>query len=861
VLTICFRWGIFQSLFRSRNCELATPKGSPYIGNHTTRSTTSRTEILTCEGSILGKRDDLFDKLGANLPGVLYVFRARSNGEFCFDYISRRMNGFSSLDIKALGATPELVVERIHKDDRLPFLRSLKQSRLNLTVFHQIVRAFDDDGEMKWFKARSGVERDSNGDTVWYGYLIEVTGEMETQESLRRQRDTLHRLAYSPSKPSQRLRNSDKLTEGAVSSLDIEGAGCWEINSEKQILECLAFYRKESGQDSELVQVERARVSSFLEVLRERKLFITNDLGSEPLQAELSELCCVEETVGLLVAGLFLDGELSGFLTFHHSQTDRSWTKDEVRFAKSLENWMRKLEIEAIREEDRETLNRLSESVPGFLFQYQMWPDGSVCFPFASQGVQEIYEFTPEEIMEDASKAFERFHPEDLERIFEIVQESFDRQTIWNDSFRVILPKAGVRWLTGRARPEKQSDGSTLWHGYIFDETERFKADQDRRELELRLEQSQRLESLGVLAGGLAHDFNNLLMAIRGNAELLGSEFSPGSSQKETLQDILAATQSASELTSQMLSFAKRSAVARSSLDIHALLSELISFLKASLPKQIELAISNHTEDAWIVADPGQLRQVFLNLVVNGSEAIGERPGKVAVTVSKHHFENGEPELSLPPGDYLEVIISDNGVGMDQETRDRIYEPFYTSKFTGRGLGLATVIGIVSAHEGSITCDSALGEGTEFRVLLPVGEPEPVLPPESPGPRKFRWQGRVLVVDDEAPVRNVVCRMLRNIGCEVWTAENGLVALEKYDQLGDCLDLVLMDLTMPKMDGAETLRRLQERAPDLPVVICSGYSEDHLTNRLPKKAIRAVLTKPFTLDDLTSTLRNIFPTA
>ena len=370
------------------------------------------------------------------------------------------------------------------------------------------------------------------------------------------------------------------------------------------------------------------------------------------------------------------------------------------------------------------------------------------------------------------------------------------------------------------------------------------------RVLEQRMIDAQRAESLGVLAGGLAHDFNNLLVAILGNAELGLREVAAGAPGRAALEDIRTAGLRAAELTDQLLAYAGRRSVVPARVAPAPVVAELLRLLAPSIPPHVATRVDIPAELA-VRGDPPQLRQVLLNLIANAREALGDRPGTIAIrAAARRHDGAAHPDdvITAPTGDYVALEVADDGPGVDPDLRRRMFEPFFTTKPTGHGLGLAAVLGIVRAHGGGLRVASTPGAGTRMIVLWPLGAAaEEVAPPAAPH--------TVLVIDDEGLVRDVVARMIQDLGYTAVTAPDGQTGLDILDRRE--VDAVLVDLTMPRMDGAEVVASIRRRRPTLPIVLCSGFDRDR---KGPVHA-DAYLPKPFRIESLEQTLARLLRAA
>lgn len=399
---------------------------------------------------------------------------------------------------------------------------------------------------------------------------------------------------------------------------------------------------------------------------------------------------------------------------------------------------------------------------------------------------------------------------------------------------------------------------STLLSGVLA----RVRAEANQKLVERRLQDAQKLESLGVLAGGIAHDFNNLLTAILGNASLLRAEHADITTMSGPLEQIETASRRAADLCRQMLAYAGRGRFAFRALDINDVVRDTQSLLRVTVPKKATFELSLARDLPLVLADEAQLRQLLMNLTINAAEAIGERAGTIRLQTT--HGARSAQELAdtifspqLPAGEYVSLSISDDGVGMTPETVARIFEPFFTTKFMGRGLGLAAVVGIVRAHNGALRVTSRYGEGSTFELLLPtpVGQaslpPEALLPATHAAPRPWRSRGTVLVVDDEFGVRDLVRNVLERAGLTVLVADDGRMGVEMFRRAAAEIRLVLLDLTMPGLDGREALAAMRQVRPAVRAILMSGYTPADIVGA----SSHGFLQKPFAPAALRSAVR------
>lgn len=377
----------------------------------------------------------------------------------------------------------------------------------------------------------------------------------------------------------------------------------------------------------------------------------------------------------------------------------------------------------------------------------------------------------------------------------------------------------------------------------------------ERERLQAQLRQSQKMESLGVLAGGVAHDFNNFLVSILCNASLALERRPADGELVKQLQKIVNASRRASELTRQMLAYSGRTSFDVQTLNLGALVDEMADFMRAALPKTVTLELQIGADLPPIEADSGQIQQVIMNLLINGAEAISPDNGTVTVSATVRQLAAVElaadfPDQNLVPGRYVCVEVRDTGCGMSPETLSRIFDPFFTTKFTGRGLGLAAILGILKAHRGGIAVQSRLKQGTTFTVVLPAVER--VLPARA-GPRPSATVpagSTVLVIDDEDDIRDVVQAVFETRGVKVLTAPSGPDGLALFKRHAEQIDVVLLDMTMPGMSGDTVFREIVAVNPRARVVLSSGYSEQETASRFSDPRLAGFVQKPYTADAL-----------
>mgnify|MGYP001555035519 CR=1 FL=1 len=443
-----------------------------------------------------------------------------------------------------------------------------------------------------------------------------------------------------------------------------------------------------------------------------------------------------------------------------------------------------------------------------------------------------IYEVLSPRLAEHFTVAIENVFDKDTIEVFEEVWDQQD-EVVWVE----------VR-LTQISKNEVQA--------IVRDVTDRHRAEDERQELERRMQQKQRIESLGVLAGGIAHDFNNLLQSIMGNVSLARMEAGGNQELIESLEQIEEATRSAASLTKQMLAYGGKGRFLVRPLSLSKIVKSMFSLIEASVAKRAKLAYELADDLPLVEGDNHQLSQIVMNLVTNGAEAHKDPKGSITITTKVIHLT--EEDLAdfvqhspLQEDDYILLEVKDEGEGMSGETLERAFEPFFSTKFTGRGLGLAAVHGAVRGHGGAISINSEIGKGTLVRVLFPICRTEEVkeLKPKKQSAQEWKSTGTILVVDDDKSIRLVAKRILEGVGFEVLSANDGTEGIEIFEKRHKDISLVILDMTMPNMDGYETFERLNNVNDTVPVLLVSGYDEQETIRKFDGAGLAGFIQKPF----------------
>ena len=415
-------------------------------------------------------------------------------------------------------------------------------------------------------------------------------------------------------------------------------------------------------------------------------------------------------------------------------------------------------------------------------------------------------------------------------------------------------------------------DGESRILSVVKDITDLKRAEEERLRLERQVQHAQKLESLGVLAGGIAHDFNNILTSILGNADLGLMRISPLAPARNNLEEIKKGALRAAGLANQMLAYSGKGRFELKSIDLSVMVREMAKLCHVSISKKARLTYDLADDLPLVEVDVNQIQQIVMNLITNASESLGQENGVISLSTAsmfcdRRYLDSVSEELQsiyeepLPEGVYVSLEVSDTGCGMDLETQKKVFDPFFTTKFSGRGLGMAAVRGIVCGHKAAVKIYSEVGKGTTFKVLFPAAKDQVVSRMQNAYDDDLYqvWHGEVvLVADDEATIRDIAKEMLEAIGLSVLTASDGNQAVEVFKDNADTISCVLLDLTMPGLDGTQVFHEMRRIRPDVKVILCSGYNEQDATQRFVDKKLAGFIQKPYSMDKLTERLNEVF---
>lgn len=651
------------------------------------------------------------------------------------------------------------------------------------------------------------------------------------------------------------------LTEIAAHAVDVERASVWLLNEDKTKIVTLDLFERGPVRHSSGLELLVADHPAYFRALEEQRLLAAHDAVKDAETQEYRDHYLLPLGIAsMLDAAVRERGVFAGVICFEHIGQKRRWTTEEEIFACAMADLV-SLALESSRRQVTEAALAATERREREIFENTR----DAIFLI---GVRELGDYVVE-ALNPAAEAVCKHKSAELRgaslattlpaQVAKVVLESVDecarRGVPLTREVATLQPLD--RWFDATFVPIRRDDGSVYRVACIArDVTDRVLAQREREALQLQVHRSQKLDALATLAAGVAHDFNNFLMGIIGNANLMLESGQLDGESLERLQQIIDVANRARDLVRQTMTFSRKEHLRRMPLSIAEVVTDAAKMIAPTVPREIRVTIDIGVRDAKVLGDATMIHQVLANLMRNAVQAMGETGEmRVGLDVVSVDAEMATKLAPLRVGRHVRIEVADTGPGMDQATQARLFEPFFTTKPQGQGmgLGLAVVYGIVREHDGAVIVNSRLGEGTTFRVYLPVFDGSAPAPPRSevgaapPASTSSAPGRRILFVDDQSYVVNLGAAMLKRLGCDPVTSGDSRQALATFSAAPDAFAVVVTDYAMPQMNGVELALAIRAIRPDVPIVLMSGFDAAFDADLVAKAGIQEVLQKPFTL--------------
>ena len=644
------------------------------------------------------------------------------------------------------------------------------------------------------------------------------------------------------------------VTETAARVLSVARYSVWLFSADRQEISCADIFEASSASHSKGAILRAADYPRYFSALTHGRAIDAENAFTDPRTSELAEGYLKNlGIVSMLDAAVRVGGQVVGVVCAEHCGDERRWTPGEIAFAADVADQIAQVlvvhdraEVVAKLRQSEEIFRQLTENISGIFWLTSV--DKKTVY-YISPSFEKVWGRGMQLYYSDPNEWFETIHPDDKER----VRDAMPLQCLakYDLEFRILRPDGEIRWVRDRAFPIKNEEGDIYrLAGIAEDITEQKKTLETQEDMERQLRQTQKMEALGSLAGGIAHDFNNILASIIGYSQLLREELVSEPSKYSMIDAVLVGANRAKNLVKQILAFTRQTEGKSEIFQFSELIEDACKLIKVSMPKNISLK-TILDPDCFVKADPNQLYQVVMNLCTNAIYAMRDRGGELRVELSMDRSD------TMLPGAVV-LKVRDAGDGIPRDIRDRIFDPFFTTKPVGQGtgLGLSVVHGVVRGLGGTIEVESEDGRGAEFILKLPIGVLATVSDIYSEPIELKKGNGRILFVDDEEMVCELFGEVLTRNGYEVLLAHDATSALKILDS-NTPIDLLITDLTMPGLSGAELIRQTAKLRPTLKTILCSGYDPGSIAPDL-KNLVFARLTKPFAIQELLMTVKNAF---
>lgn len=644
-----------------------------------------------------------------------------------------------------------------------------------------------------------------------------------------------------------------EICQTSAKTLKLERVGVWLFEEEAQSIRCTMLYDRGKFSSGQVLLAKD--YPAYFQAITNNRVIAANQALSDIRTNEFAEVYLKPNNIGaMLDAPVRLDTKVIGIVCHEHVGQERIWSSDEQSFAASIADMValayeinKRRKVEQKLNDAKEFLRNVIDTNPSLIFVR----DTKGRFTLVNKAMADFYGRKPEEMLWK-TLADVNGYPDLVEKYMQEDRFVLDQGKEIQISEEKNIDSKGVpRYLTMYKKPLVSQNGEVeqvLGVGVDVSET---------INLRQQLLQSQKMEAIGQLAGGIAHDFNNLITAILGYTGLLKLQSGQIPNVLSTAEMIEKAGLRAEQLTTQLLGFARKGKNQDVVLDLQQVIKDSISLLERTIEKNITIISNLKVETPFIKGDPVQMEQVMINLAINARDAMsagkgGSNGGTLEIFTNLVEKDSLPRKLQqeLKASRYLEVCFRDSGCGMKDEVREKIFEPFFTTKAKGTGMGLAMVYGIIKNHQGGIDVSSKLGQGTSIRIFLPLNETKPQLNLVHTENKNHFGNGQILFVDDHEYVRGAAQGMLEYLGYKVIVAKDAIEALAYYRENFNKVDLVILDLIMPNMDGAEALKIFKKLNPNVKIILSTGYGNNNQVQELLDQGLVGFIQKPYQISKL-----------
>jgi len=757
---------------------------------------------------------ELLENLARLVPGVVYQYRLYPDGRSAFPYSSPGMNDIYEVTPAEVREDATPVFGRLHPEDAARVSAAIHESARTLETFYCEFRVILPRQGLRWRWSQAQPERMEDGGTLWHGIISDITDRKQAEADLRAGEEKYRILVETTNTGFLILDHEGKVIDANAEYVRLTGRGKLGDILGRTVLEWTAGHDQERNAAAVAQCIKEGFVRNFITD------YVDGNGRTTPIE------------VNAAIVGA---GAAMRIVSLCRDITDRKQAEDALR-------------------ENAQNYRTLMDSG-----QALIWVAGTdkLCTYFNRVWL----DFTGRTLEQEMGNGWtDGVHPEDFQRCLDVYVRAFDRREKFSMEYRLRRSDGEYRWILDDGAPRYDSGGAFIGYiGHCLDIADRKQAEAAHARLEAQLQQARKMESVGLLAGGVAHDFNNMLGVILGRAELALMQLAPGQPIRADLMEIRKAAERSAALTRQLLTFARKELITPRVLDLNETVGDMLKMLRRLIGEDISL-VWQPGSNLWPVnVDPSQVDQILANLCINARDAIAGA-GKVFIETGNSSFDEAfcAIHLDFTPGDYVHIFVSDSGCGMETDTLAHLFEPFFTTKEVGKGtgLGLASAYGAVTQNNGFINVYSEPGHGTTFKIYLPRhADKIAPKPREAPAQPDARGSETILVVEDERSILTLVTAMLKRQGYTVLAADDPGKAIQMARDYVGPVHLLMTDVVMPGMDGQALAKELQALYPHIRRLFMSGYTADIIAHHGVLDEEMHFIQKPFDIKALAAKVR------
>ncbi len=799
--------------------------------------------------------------------------------EFVYKYLSRGVERFIPIKREELFDKPSIWIKYVHPEDRYILSNTLSIISKEKSV-HEVYRIIDREGKIKWVESMVYPILGKDGKLLGLkGYTIDISEKVEKEEKIKKTNKYLYTLAHI----GLLFLESNNVEDTVDEVLRILG----EATGADRVYWFEAYHKEDDtyvAQKGEWVregispQIDNPKLKALPEkresserykILSQGGVYIGYTKDLEDL--EYKQLLEEQDIKSILIASMYVNNRYLGFFGFDSVKEERIWEEEEVSLLKTTAEMFGNLLLRVRKEKELKTLNLQFDTLMKSMPVLVAFRDKDGRWIYANPLAEEYLNLKGKDYKGKTTREISNISEnEELSKVY-CIGDIYDKRVIREKKtldYPLTYNKKGKKvYLHIKKTPIFNENGDLEGILVIgIDITKEKLRELEREQIKKKMTQMQKFESLGLMASGIAHDFNNILTAISGNISLIQGVCADSSQIKKYIGRITDAIDRAKSLIQNMFTYSGKLNTKKQILDLSKEIEKIHAFIGAAIPKHIKVELIPSEKPIHIYFDSSQLQQIIMNLIINAKEAIGEKNGVIEVLVDKIFLDRENigkisHPMSIKEGNYAMIQVKDNGPGIPPDILSNIFDPFFSTKSTGKGLGLSIIAGIIKGMNGGINIITEEGRGTIFQIFLPILEKQEDIDlplREEINEKRTNEEKvlKVLIADDEKWVRDMLSDVLSMLGYTPYSVESGQKAIESIEKEPESFDLIILDYSMPGINGIETMKKIKDIRPDIPIILSSGYVDKKITEEAERLGV-AFIHKPYRIDKLDKLIKTL----